>query len=395
MRLIEGAMAAVVLGLSATGAPAIDEEHAKKADAMIARTISYLRTQQQADGSWSVNPEGPQMPAVTGLVINGMLLDASIDGTDEDVAAGLANLISLQKEDGGIYDLILPSYNTSIAVSALSKADTKEAAEAVTKAVAYLRGLQWWEGAPADGAGDDAAQRVDRSSPFYGGVGYGHHSRPDMSNLGFFVQAMHDAGVEGDDPAFQRALVFLSRTQMHEAVNDMAYADGSSQGGFIYATGPEGDRAGEGESKAGVIEETLDDGTNVSRLRAYGSMTYAGFKSYLYAQLDRDDPRVRYAREWISRNYTLEENPGVGQQGLYYYFVTFARALDAWGEETIEVVGANGEMETRDWANDLIDRLDELQKEDGSFENVHDRWMEGDPVLVTAYALIALEEARN
>jgi squalene-hopene/tetraprenyl-beta-curcumene cyclase len=80
---------------------------------------------------------------------------------------------------------------------------------------------------------------------------------------------------------------------------------------------------------------------------------------------------------------------------LYYYFVTFARALDAWGEEKIEVVGANGEMETRDWANDLIDRLSELQKEDGSFENVHDRWMEGDPVLVTAYALIALRAARD
>jgi squalene-hopene/tetraprenyl-beta-curcumene cyclase len=105
--------------------------------------------------------------------------------------------------------------------------------------------------------------------------------------------------------------------------------------------------------------------------------------------------RVRHAREWIARNYTLDENPGVGQQGLYYYFVTFARALDAWGEETIEVVGANGEIETRDWANDLIDRLSELQNEDGSFVNVHDRWMEGDPVLVSAYALIALQEARN
>ncbi|MEC9374167.1 MAG: hypothetical protein VYC34_10000, partial [Planctomycetota bacterium] len=51
--------------------------------------------------------------------------------------------------------------------------------------------------------------------------------------------------------------------------------------------------------------------------------------------------------------------------------------------------------DSRDWANDLIDRLAELQKEDGSFENLHDRWMEGDPVLVTAYALLALQHAIN
>ena len=388
-------MGAAVVLVGAASAWAIDEAHAKKADEMIGKAVAYLRTQQQADGSWTVNPDGPRMPAITGLVINGMLMDPSIDATDPDVAEGLAHLIAMQKEDGGIYDLILPSYNTSIAVSALSQANTREAAAAVERAVAFLRSLQWHEASPEGVGGDDAAQRVDESHPFYGGIGYGHHSRPDGSNLQFFVQAMHDAGVEADDPAMRRAIVYLQRLQMDDEVNDMAYADGSSQGGFIYATGPEGDRAGEGESKAGMIEETLDDGTNVSRLRAYGSMTYGGFKSYVYASLARDDRRVRLALDWIRDHYTLEENPGVGQQGLYYYFVTFARALDAWGDETIEVVREGDMVEPRDWANDLIDRLAELQGEDGSFTNVHDRWMEGDPVLVTAYAVIALQAARD
>ena len=203
---------------------------------------------------------------------------------------------------------------------------------------------------------------------------------------------MRDAGVPSDDPAFQRALVFLSRVQMHDDINDMPYADKSKQGGFIYATSQNKDTVGSGQSFAGEVEESLDDGTRVSRLRAYGSMTYAGFKSLIYAKLRENDPRVRAAQEWISRNYTLEENPGLGTDGMYYYYLTFARALDAFGQERIPVQsGQNSEM--RDWANDLIDRLAVLQNEDGSFRSVDDRWMENDPVLITAYALIALQHA--
>ena len=387
-------LCALIMVAFLPAALAIDEAHQRMADAMIARSIEYLRSQQLEDGSWSVNPDGPVMPAITGLVLSGMLESPDIDATDPDVAKAIAFLISAQQDDGGIYDLILPNYNTSVAISALAKAATPEASKAVERALPFLRTLQWGETAGDKGIAAIEARRVGAEHPFYGGVGYGSHSRPDGSNLNVFVQALHDAGVEHDDPAMLRAVAFLERLQMHHEVNDQAYAEGSTQGGFIYSTGPEGDQAGAGESKAGTIQESLDDGTRVSRLRAYGSMTYAGFKTYVYAKLSPEDPRVRYAYEWITHHYSLETNPGLGDEGLYYFFVTFARALDAWGEETIDVV-IDGETQTRDWANDLIDRLAQLQNEDGSFKSVHDRWMEGDPVLITAYALIALQAARN
>jgi squalene-hopene/tetraprenyl-beta-curcumene cyclase len=179
---------------------------------------------------------------------------------------------------------------------------------------------------------------------------------------------------------------------MHGDLNDMPYADGSRQGGFIYATSPNKDNVGGGQSFAGEIEESLDDGTRVSRLRAYGSMTYAGFKSLIYAKLRGDDPRVRAAQEWISRNYTLAENPGLGTDGMYYYYLAFARALDAFGQEQVPIAEGQ-ETVMRDWANDLIDALAKLQNENGSFRSVDDRWMENDPVLITAYAVIALQHA--
>ena len=388
------ACAAIVAALvAASTARALDEAHYRRARDMIAGAISYLRAQQDpTTGGWLVRARGPQLPAITGLIVSGMLMEPEIDARDPAIARGLGFILSFRRDDGGIYDRILASYNTSICLSALARANTAEAAAAIAPAQDFLRSMQWGE----DAANHPATGAVTRDNPFYGGVGYGSHSRPDGSNLNMMIQAMHDSGLSCDDPAYTRALTFLQRTQMDDRVNDMPYAKGSRQGGFIYATGPEGDQPDVGESKAGVIEEALPDGRRVSRLRAYGSMTYAGFKSYIYANLDRDDQRVRLALDWIRRNYTLAENPGVGTQGFYYYLVTFSRALDAWGLPTIETVAAKGaEPEPRDWANDLIDRLGELQNADGSFPVLHERWMESEPVLITAYALLALEYAIN
>ena len=228
----------------------------------------------------------------------------------------------------------------------------------------------------------------------FGGVGYGRHSRPDNSNLNIYIQALHDAGLSCDDVAFQRALVFLQRTQMDDRVNPMPYAKGARQGGFIYATAENKDTVGQGQSMAGTIDETLSDGTTASRLRAYGSMTYAGFKTMIYANLDRDDLRVTAAYDWIRRNYTFQENPGTGTDGLYYYLLTASRALDAWGSSTITPLNADGtEQPPRQWASDLVARLAQLQQPDGSFTSVDDRWMENNPVLITAYALLALQHA--
>lgn len=412
-------LAACALGASCSSLSlAIDQEHRAKADAMIDKAIGYLRAQQdRATGGWAVNPSGPNYPAITGLVVTGMLLDPSIDANDEAVRRGVEFMLRYRQPDGGIYDQVLPSYNTSLCLSALALVQRENAASAIKPAQDFLRGLQWSEGANVGDDTPEAPTEITTEHPFYGGWGYGSHGRPDLSNTALALQGLHDSGLSSDDPAFQRALAFLARCQMVDDVNDMDYASGTGQGGFIYATSLNKENIGSGETKpegvAQFVEESLDDGTRVSRMRAYGSMTYAGFKSMLYADLDRDDPRVEAAREWMRRNYTLDENPQMGDEGLYYYFVMFSRALDAWGETHITPLipaGADGpviddasasgehpggfvEGETRDWQNDLVARLAELQNEDGSFRSVHSRWMENNPVLITAYALIALQHA--
>ena len=46
----------------------------------------------------------------------------------------------------------------------------------------------------------------------------------------------------------------------------------------------------------------------------------------------------------------------------------------------------------RNWRNDMTDALLASQRADGSWINSADRWQEGQPELVTLYALLALEE---
>lgn len=378
----------------------LSAKHRERAVKSLNRAAAYLRQQQdQGTGGWCVpKPEGeggaqPSLPAITALVLLGMMSDAPGAHEEAPIAMGEKYLLNSVQSDGGIYDKILPSYNTALSVSALSRFSDPRAKNAVNEGVAFLRKLQWSEASSPEVGGSEASKPVDKQHPFYGGVGYGRHGRPDNSNLHMFVQALEDAGVSAQDDSVQRALTFLKRTQMDDRINDMPYAKGSRQGGFVYATVENAQSVDgrAGQSNAGTIEETLSDGTKASRLRAYGSMTYAGFKTYIYAELPKDDLRVTSAYDWIRRNYTLDENPGVGTEGLYYYYVVFSRALAAWGDPELAALKADDtSTSTHRWGDELVDKLASLQNEDGSFKSVDDRWMENNPVLITAYSMIAL-----
>jgi len=365
----------------------IDGPHKRQAKLGIERAVEYLSSRQNPNTlGWDDDPDVQALPAITGLVIEGFMLDPGIDETNPYVIQGVRYILSYAHENGSIDGGILPSYNTSICLSALSYVHMPEALEAVLKGQTFLKTLQYSDD-NIDNPNDPGFEEpIDINHPYYGGVGYGQHGRPDLSNLSFFVQALHDTGVSTNDPAFQRAQVFLSRVQMSDRVNEMPYADGSDQGGFIYATVPDIESVdGQvGQSQAGTMIENTEDGQELTRLRAYGSMTYAGFKSLIFANIDPDDPRMVDAWKWIEANYTLEENPGLGKQGYYYYLATMARALDAFGVD--EINGHN-------WREEMIDKLAELQFTNGAFKVFNDRWMENNDVLITAYGLIALEHA--
>lgn len=372
---VAGCACALLIGLLAAPAVALDAAHEDKAAELIDKAIAYLRTTQAGDGSWTPQPG----PAVTALVVAGMIRHDQINSDDPAVAGALEYIMATQKDDGGFYDEILPNYNTSIVLMALGALDSDDPdiEQAVKKAQDFVRSLQWTGKSKVEG------RQVDSAHAHFGGQGYGKHGRPDMSNTSIMLAGLRDSGLDCNDPAFVNAMSFITRCQGTKA-NTMYGDQIEPDGGFIYATSIDKEHVGQPKSTAGSI-----DVAGKSRLRTYGSMTYAGFMGYLYRQIDRDDQVVQDAYNWIRANYTLDENPRMGMQGYYYYLHLFARAMHAWGSPTIKTTDGK----EHDWANELIDKLAALQRPDGSWLNEADRWSEGDANLCTAYCLLALQFA--
>src|SRR5260370_15366378 len=86
-----------------------------------------------------------------------------------------------------------------------------------------------------------------------------------------------------------------------------------------------------------MADSETNGATGRVALRSYGSISYAGMLSYIYANLKRGDPRVAAVFDWLRQNYTLEENPGMGPAGLYYYFHTLTKALTIYGLNELEM----------------------------------------------------------
>ena len=281
------------------------------------------------------------------------------------------------QQDGGVYSPggMLANYETCLAIMCLTEVNADRHYDRILKrAEAYVRTHQW-----------DESQRKERDDPVYGGAGYGNHKRPDLSNTTFLIDALKACGrgpndpdtCGPDDPAIQKALMFVSRCQNLESEhNTTPFAAKNPDGGFYYTC------AAGGGSAAGV--------TASGGLRSYASMTYSGLKSMLHAGLGPDDPRIKAAVAWIRSNYDLKSNPGMGDAGLYYYYHVFAKTLDTLGGWSFEDIAGV----SHDWRSELAEELARSQRENGSWVNSNSRWMEGDPNLATAYALLALSYCR-
>ncbi len=351
----------VARAADADAAPVSD---AKLYQQTVEKGIDFLiHKGQQPDGSYGKDV-GPGVAAIctTALLKHGRSPD------EPAVAKSLKYLESFVHDDGGIYspDSPVKNYETSLVLQcfAAGNVDGRYKTQ-IAKAEKFIKSIQSG-GEPAD--------------LNYGGSGYEpKKKRPDLSNTSFLLDALQAAGAGPDDEAVKRALVFVSRCQNLETENNTTpFAAKNPDGGFYYTP------AAGGVSEAGNTDE--------GGLRSYGSMTYAGLKSMIFAGVKADDPRVKAAVKWIKTHYTLSANPGMPKpaQGLYYYLHTFAKALSAMGINELE----DDKGIKHNWRHDLIVELSKRQKADGSWVNADPRFLEGNTNLVTAYALLSLSYAK-
>lgn len=360
------AMLTLLLAIAPSTVIAQDKPPTKEEwQAVVDKAVAYLKANQDEDGGWG---KDPNKRGVSGIVVTG-LLQCGKSPDDEPTAKGLKYIESLvNAKEGhiaGESKIGIQNYVTSINVMALAAAKRDEKYKPVIgNAATYLRKIQW----------DETENKTDKDANF-GGAGYGGDgTRPDLSNTSFFLDALKAAGAKNDDPAFKKAIVFISRTQnLKSEFNDQPWAGKINDGSFIYTP------ANGGETRAGTPD-----------LVGYGSMTYAGIKSMIYCGLTKDDPRMKAALGWVRKNYTLDANPGMPpqhpQRGLYYYYNSFGKAMTVLGDDTF----TDDKGVVHNWRTDLFRAIQKRQQPDGSWKNSVDNWMEGDPKLVTGYALMAL-----
>lgn len=336
------------------------------------RGLDYLIGQQQTNGVWS-NAEFPALSALP-------LWALAIAGRSQDGAAmsrAATFIADCVQPDGGIYRVVpgrrggsLGTYNTAICMTALHYLGRSDDVRIIQQARGYVAETQL--------LGDDE---------YRGGFGYEKNSgQPyaDLNNTAWALSAMRvtqdveesrPAGEARVDVDWNAALAFANRMQL-----DTNTANADDAGGFIYKPAD--------PNKAGVATNAA---TGRPYLRSFGSVTYSGLLSLIYAQVGRSDPRVVSAVDYARRHWTVDENPGMGQQGVFYYYTIMARSLATTGLRELPSVTEGGAPVP--WRDELLAKLLSLQQEDGSWANSNNRFWENDPALATAYALLALEYA--
>ncbi|MFO7936733.1 MAG: prenyltransferase/squalene oxidase repeat-containing protein [Kiritimatiellia bacterium] len=339
------------------------------------RGLHWLKNQQKENGSWG-NENYPAMSAL------GLWAFTRSDHPDkEEICEKAARFVAgFARDDGGIYKPPaggrgsggLSTYNTAICMIALHAYDKIKYSGQILRGRGFVASSQLIGDSPGSG-GFGYNRPVDDGK---GGRKFQGRDRPDLSNTGWSLHAMRvTQGLEDLRKSGQQADVnWDAALSFVEALQNQDKKDAENYGGFGYEQ--RGARGGTRQDKSGKV-----------RLNGYGSMTYAGLESMIYAQVDRSDPRVRSALKWAARHWSVDENPGMGNKGLYYYYNIMSKSLSLNGSDTIADAGGR----TIEWKKELIKKLSAVQNPDGSWVNKDNQFWEGDPVLVTCYAILALE----
>lgn len=362
-----------LLSLSSTLSASQNQSIKLEIERSLDKALHWLHLEQnRTAGYWG----SPQYPALTALALRATLGHPSPIESEKyknQLSEGFNFLRSKVQSDGGIYGKGLASYNTSISLMAFLQLKDPQDEEIIRSARKFLVNQQ-----------SDFDQKGKTDNLFDGGVGYGSTwAHSDLSNTHLAMEALYYAkklspNLEGDqvDLDWQAAIDFVSKCQNLPDSNPQEWVSShrEDRGGFVYFPG---------NSMAG---ERTDENGSVS-LRSYGSMSYAGLLSFIYAEMEASDPRVVAVKDWLNQNYQIDENPGMGKQGLFYYYHTMAKALSLAGIDTLNQPGGDA----KDWRKELTLALLDSQSNKGFWINESGRWWEKDPVLVTCYAMLALE----
>jgi len=390
MKTFAATLAAVVLllgGVESVAAP--QDDVAKKLTETFGGAADWIVSQQDESGAWKAGPadKAAPSPAYTGLMVTALAgapssLKARYKGA---VDKGVGYLISKINADGSVGEgptgTFVKTYATGIALMAFASVErTDKVANAIRGAQAYMKQNQLKEGKDL------------------GGMGYGDESAggkkatiANLSTTGFASEGMHQSGLPQDDAFWQLVVKYVRKCQNNsETNNDPEFVAELKSKGLV--VGNDGSLYYSTVADPAAQKVGTRKVADKESIAGYGSMTYDGIKTYLYAGLKKDAPEVKAAVDWVRKNYSVEVHPGFPfdaaqrqhLRGLYHYYLVMSRALDALGENPFETFDGK----KHDWAREIAEQLVKSVKESKMWKNENPAWFEGDPLLTTSYVLV-------
>jgi squalene-hopene/tetraprenyl-beta-curcumene cyclase len=349
---------------------------------------------QAGDGAWRSDTYGAFKDggALTGLAVLALQTAPSTPELETACHKGQAFLAGLVQPDGSITSgpqgLSYPVYTSSLAVTALSGPGCAGYRREQRAWLAFLQQRQLTEAL--------GWQPTDKQ---YGGWGYssGLPRKPapgelvsplvesNLSATLFALEALKAAGCPADSPACEKALAFVERCQNY-CDDPKMYDPALDDGGFFFIY----DDAV--RNKAGLAGK---DRQGRERFHSYGSTSADGLRALLTCGLPGEHARVRAARSWLEKNFRADAPSGTYAANRessrsavhYYYCASVGRALKA--------IQMKGQGAPTRWAEKLSGELVKRQQTDGSWTNPLVTFREDDPIVATAFALIALSACRD
>lgn len=390
MKTIAAVLSATLLALGGSaGIASPQDDVAKKLTETFASAADWMVGQQDASGAWKqgAGEKASASPAFTGLMV------AALAGAPPSlkekykpaVDKAVGYLLSKINADGSVGEgptgTFVKTYATGIALMAFASVErTDKVANAIRGAQAYMKQNQLKEGKDL------------------GGMGYGDESGggkkatiANLSTTGFASEGMHQSGLPQDDAFWQLVVKYVRKCQNNsETNNDPEFVAELKSKGLV--VGDDGSLYYSTVADPAAQKVGTKKVADKESIAGYGSMTYDGIKTYLYAGLKKDAPEVKAAIDWVRKNYSVELHPGFPYdnaqrqhlRGLYHYYLVMSRALEAYGENPF--VTFDGKK--HDWAREIAEQLVKQVKESKMWKNDNSAWFEGDPLLTTSYVLV-------
>jgi len=388
----------VTLGvLGAPSAPSGGRSNPQETENLLAKRVlnkatAFLQAKQSADGAWRSETYGllKSGQSLTPFVL--FALTDSPDGSqipNEDSVRRAMRFLRNQSDPNGVHGradpdfLDYPNYSTAYALRCFLRFGNEDDRARIGKMTSYLEAQQFSEKAG-----------FEPNSPAYGGWGFGINGRPTLSS---FVDLSHTrrilaslAQAKPVSPKIRiRAERFLALLQKSPKEKRSPLIPGSIEektgqpphdGGFF--SSPNVAYANKGRTD-------LDPKTGQTFYRSYATATCDGILSLLALGVDKSDPRITSAARWLRANEDWNlpggiplDDPAPWAESMRFYHL-LVRA------ETYAALDMPG-----DWRKTLTRFLADKQLPDGSFLNPEGRLMkEDDPMLCTAFAVIALNRA--